>query len=180
AAWFGMINGWKPLGLLILAALVHEGGHLAVLAAFGTRVTALHLSVLGAELRTDGLRLTYPQELAAVLAGPLADLLCGAAAAAAAGAGRLSYTAAGAFWVLGLFNLLPIRQLDGGRALLLLVTWLAGPAAGERVLRAAGVAAAFALAAILFYLVAVTGGNIWLLPAAVCAAGAGIRELLGR
>lgn len=73
--------------------------------------------------------LSYGKELAAVLAGPLANLLWGLLLAWLGGPWLVP---AGANLVLCAFNLLPVRPLDGGRALELLVSWAAGPAAGER------------------------------------------------
>ena len=107
--WFAVVNGWHLTGLVLSAAALHELGHLAALRLLGGAVTALRISVFGAELAAEGGQLSYGRELAAVLAGPLTNLLAGLALA------RLGYpAAAGAHLVLCAFNLLPVRPLDGG------------------------------------------------------------------
>lgn len=163
AAWFVLANGWEPLAMVLGAAAVHEWGHWAALRALGARVNGMRLSVLGAVLETDSGRLSYGGELAAVLAGPGANLLT-ALALTALGGGRWP-AAVGANLVLCAFNLLPIRPLDGGRALYLLAAWLAGPAAGEAAVRWAGTFTAAALAALIGGVIWKTGGSLWLLPA---------------
>jgi len=72
----------------------------------------------------------------------------------------------GANLVLCMFNLLPVRPLDGGKALGLLVSWAAGPVAGEWAVRWIGASAAAALAAGICYVMWRSGGSLWLLPAA--------------
>lgn len=166
AAWFVLANGWEPLLTVLGAAGIHELGHWVVLRALGAEVTGFRLSVLGAVLETDSGRLSYMGELMAVLAGPAANLLS-ALALTALGAGRWP-AAVGANLVLCVFNLLPIRPLDGGRACCLLASWLAGPEAGERAARWLGAAASLALAAALCLLMWWSGGSLWLLPA-LCA-----------
>ena len=172
--WFAVVNGWHLTGLVLSAAALHELGHLAALRLLGGAVTALRISVFGAELAAEGGRLSYGRELAAVLAGPLTNLLAGLALA------RLGYpAAAGAHLVLCAFNLLPVRPLDGGRALELLVSWAAGPAAGERAARWAGAAAALLSAAALWLVMSRSGGSLWLLPAAGGMLAAAMREICG-
>ena len=123
-AWFGLVNGWRPLGNFLGAAAVHELGHCLALRCLGTAWKSLRIGVFGAVLETNDSRLSYGGELICVLAGPAANLLC-AAVCAAVGRGRWD-AAAGANLVLCIFNLLPLRPLDGGRALHLAVSWLAG------------------------------------------------------
>lgn len=159
AAWFALVNGWALLAVVLSAALIHEAGHWLVLRILGARVSGFRLSVLGAEMETEG-TLSYAGELAAVLAGPAANLL---AALVLAVLDR-GHVAIGAHLVLCGFNLLPIRPLDGGRALELLVSCVAGPAAGEWAARCIGAASAAALAAFLAWVMWRGGGNLWLLP----------------
>lgn len=170
AVWF-----LDPVILLpaLLAAACHELGHCAALRVLGVRVRALRLSALGAEL-TPAQALPYALELPVALAGPCASLLC---AALAARWGRFLF--AGLSLALGVFNLLPILPLDGGRAVgslcaLLLpapldrgaAPWLGVAAAG--VLLGAAVAAAARL------------GALALLPLALWLCVQSVKALLGR
>lgn len=173
-AWFALANGWKPLATVLGAAAVHELGHWAVLRGLGGRVTGFRLSVLGAVLETDSGRLSYGGELAAVLAGPAANLLWALALTALGG----RPAAVGANLVLCAFNLLPIRPLDGGRAAYLLASWLAGPDAGEQAARCLGAVTALALSAGLGYVIWRSGGSLWLLPALAAGVYWGARPWL--
>ena len=171
--WFTMVNGWRLTGMVLSAAAIHELGHYVVLRLLGGRVTALRVSVFGAEMETDGAALSYGRELMAVLAGPMANLLAGLVLA------RVGYpAAAGAHLVLCAFNLLPVRPLDGGRAFYLLAGWLLGPAAGGGLCRGLGGCTALSLATVLVWVVVRSGGSLWLLPAAVGLSVAAFRELL--
>jgi stage IV sporulation protein FB len=127
-------------------------------------------------METDSHGLSYGQELAAVLAGPGTNLLC-ALALTVVGPGLEG--AVGAHLMLGGFNLLPVRPLDGGRALFLAAAWLMGPAAGERIARWTGAVTAAAAAMGAAWLIARSGGSLWLLPAAAGLASAAWREFRG-
>jgi len=99
------------LWVFLLAALVHELGHLLVLYIAGGRFQKLSLTFFGAimhcELPADNLA-----KAAVCLAGPASSFML----TAVAGFFKC-YRLAGASVILGLFNLLPIPPLDGGMAL---------------------------------------------------------------
>ena len=165
-AWFWEAVGGAALGMILVAAAVHECGHLAALWLLGAQGTALRLSPMGAVLRTESLQFSYPGELFAVLAGPGANFLCGVMLTQLGGTYPPAASAAGAHWVLGIFNLLPAAPLDGWRCLQLLFCWAFGPAAGERISAVVVILAALALSGGIALLMVVSGGNLWLLPSA--------------
>lgn len=173
--WFAAVNGWSMLVAVLAAAALHELGHWAALRLLGAEIRGLRIGILGAVLETDSTRLSYGRELVVLLAGPGANLL-GALMLAALGA----ETAAGAQLVLGGFNLLPVRPLDGGRALYLALSWLLGPAAGDRAARWTGCFAALGLAILLGEVMRRTGGSLWLLPALAGLLLAAAREAFSR
>lgn len=166
-AWFAMENGLWPMMLILFAAALHELGHFVALWLCGAPVQGVRIGALGAVMVADRSRLSYGAELLALLAGPLTNLLCAAALVAPARGLPMLYAAAGAHLALGAFNLLPIRPLDGGQALELLVSWRFGPSAGERTGRLVGAVSAAILCGGLVWLMAKSDGNLWLaLPAA--------------
>lgn len=175
--WFALVNGWELLAVVLGAAAIHELGHCLVLKSLGAEIKRLRLSVFGAVLETDSAHLSYGRELAAVLAGPAANLLC---VLLLAPLGERWTVFLGANLVLCAFNLLPVRPLDGGKALGLLVSWAAGPAAGEWAVRWIGAAAAAALASGVLCIIWRSGGSLWLLPAAVGLLAAAGRECGGK
>jgi len=175
--WFALVNGWELLGLILAAAAVHELGHLGMLWLLGAKVLALEVGILGAVLETDCRKLSYGGELAAVLAGPAMNLLCACLLTRFA---PEQETFIGIHLVLGGFNLLPIRPLDGGRGLELLLTWLFGPFVGETAVRWVSTVTALFLAAVLGWLMKTTGSSLWLLPAMAGLLGAASREVLGK
>lgn len=95
----------------LLAAALHETGHLLVLHGFGIHPEAIRIGLCGAVI--PAAFPSYRAELLTVLAGPAVNL------ALVLGFFRLwpSFFAANA--VLLLYNLLPIYPLDGGRLLFL-------------------------------------------------------------
>lgn len=170
--WFALCCGWQMALTVLGAAAWHEFGHLLALRLCGGEARRLRVGMLGAVIEVRG-AMGYGQELASALAGPLANLL------AAAVLGRMGCTtAAGANGVLCAFNLLPVRPLDGGRALYLLLAWLADPGTAEWGCRWVGISTALAAASGTAWLVWRTGGSLWLLPAIVglLLAGAGWRD----
>lgn len=158
-----LIGAGEVLPQVLTAALCHELGHLAALRVFGAPVRRVRLTALGAEIEADTRRLSYGREIFCTLAGPVVNLVLALALSRALGA----YVAAGANLLLGCFNLLPVPSLDGGRALWLLVSFLADPMLADRVCRWVGLLTAAALTAGALALVLRQGTGLFLLPAAL-------------
>lgn len=105
---------WDPTGLgdqMVLAAVLHEAGHLLAMACLGKRPQRIVFGGFGVRIETPpGVQVAYGKEALIYAAGPVVNLLLAAA-----------FSACPAVWrthlVLGLFNLLPMGVLDGGQIL---------------------------------------------------------------
>ena len=151
-----------PLSLMVwflLACAVHELGHFLAIRFLGGRIEGFRLTGLGAVMTPRGM-FGYREECLIALAGPAASLILALLAA------PFSQTLAGLSLVLGLFNLLPLGPLDGGRVLGAVVSRLAGPDQGEGVCRLADRVTALAMAGAGLWLV-LHGGSFTLLLFAV-------------
>jgi Zn-dependent protease len=109
---------WYAVGLVV-SIYVHEMGHVAALRRYGIRASApMFIPGLGALVRLKQAPIGPREDARIGLAGPLWGL--GAAIAAgligAAGGGKIWLAIAHTGAWINLFNLMPIWQLDGGRA----------------------------------------------------------------
>lgn len=128
--WLDEGVGLLPWGLL--ACAVHELGHVAAARCFGGRVERLSLTAVGAELSFSyRAPLTYGRDSLVALAGPGANLLLGGLFY---WQGR--HLPAVLSLGLGVFNLLPILPLDGGRVLYGLLAERLDPDWADRLLTA--------------------------------------------
>lgn len=107
----------------LLAAFLHELGHIFMAKIFRVRFSSLTLSSLGATLKPQDGMGSYVSEMMIAAAGPAINLLSTAV--------LLSFdNLASPFWnffmmssmVLAFLNLLPIRGFDGGRIFLCLLS----------------------------------------------------------
>ena len=122
--WAAMIL-LLPAGFLVsafAAAALHECCHLIALCLFRVQVYRIEVSALGARILTAPL--TCSQELICALAGPVGSLLC---------LSLLRFFPVFAFcgFVQGLYNLLPLYPMDGGRILNCILQLLAPKCADE-------------------------------------------------
>ena len=110
----------------LLAAAVHELGHVTALSLMGKPPDQLHLSFLGANM--DVPALSYGQAAMAYAAGPLLNLILGLYLPVCPALGLMSLA-------LGLFNLLPVCGLDGSGILVSLLSLHFAPETAQRTAR---------------------------------------------
>lgn len=113
-----VLAGPKRMLIVVIAAAVHELGHLIALRVLGARVERFSLAGTGARIAFRA-HLSYPAEIAAALSGPLAGALL---TGFSLWAGRrwdgdflLELAAVSALYTA--VNLVPASITDGGRAL---------------------------------------------------------------
>lgn len=172
-AFFSHFQGFGAAIMILFASLIHECGHLLILWWGGGSIRRFRTSVEGMEICADSLKLSYSCEILAVLAGPMVNLIAGWMLIQISVFYPTLRLAAGANFVLGLFNLLPAPPLDGWRFLQTVTEWILGPGRGAGI-TVLGIFVSFLLAVGLMLLVLVSGGNLWLLPTAAAILTAGI------
>ena len=155
---------------ILLAAALHECGHLLALRAFHVPIEGLRLSAFGAVLHARGAqRLSYGREL----------VVCGVLTAwfSLHYVWVEGFVFAGAHILLCAFNLLPIPPLDGSHALNLAVSALFGPLVGDAVAALAGVLCSLALLGGAVYLYVQTRGGALVIFAALALLLSALKEL---
>ena len=114
ATWVLICRDREWLAVL-LAAVLHEGGHWLAARLCGVRIVGFRVGLSGARMALDGL-LSYKKEFLIAAGGPLANFVCAwfvCWMGEAVGEGRelFFYASLG----LGILNMLPVGSLDGGR-----------------------------------------------------------------
>ena len=163
-----LVEGLRFAVLVILAASIHELGHCAAIWLCGGRIRTVRMGHTGAEILLDG-PMSYNRDMLIALAGPTASILAAMAAGRAYAATGSEGTTlfAGLNMLYGLFNLLPLSVMDGGRFLFSLCSAALGPFRARKMaafIDAAGVALLFTAGV---YAFAQTGGNLTLLLCSV-------------
>lgn len=115
-AVFGLLSAMSigsSLHASVCAAFLHEGAHLLVMRIFRLKLHSVTFCGCGIRIRAAHILCDYRQELLVLLAGPVSNLLAWGLLSRFGGSEPLM----AANLVLGLVNLLPCRNLDGGAAL---------------------------------------------------------------
>ena len=155
--------------LVFFAALIHELGHFIAIWMLGGRVRRIRLSLVGVCMDYDGRKIGYPGEIGIALSGPVFSfaLAYGMSLLGRSFGYEWAYVLAGLSLGACLFNLLPIYQLDGGRALFFLLAWRRNYALAERVICMISCAVIFVLLAFGTWVLISTGWNFTLLAIAL-------------
>ena len=175
-AGFVLLSSPVLLAALLFAALFHELGHYAILRLFKGYVKEIHVTIFGAEMQVkDGAG--YGGELLTTLAGPTVNLLLAMMFGYLGKWYAPLYLFSGAQAMLGVFNLLPIRPLDGSALLWIAVAYFTEPYTADRVSAWAGFAAALCLTGFALFLLLRMGGTPFFLLAALGLFRCACREI---
>ena len=149
--------------VLLLAAALHEVGHLLAARALRISVSALRLGFLGARIETGNGTLSYGSEWALAAAGPFASFVCAGVAAPFRGTSEFALRFCAVSLLLGLLNLLPVDTFDGGRMTRCTVAKLFGQGASDAVCRVLSFGMLFLVWSVSVYLLLRAGSGIsWL------------------
>ena len=143
----------------ILAAAIHELGHLVAARALGIGLRALEIGPLGATIRVQGGLISYKKEWLLCFAGPLFNLLS-AAVVALLLRGEFSRLFCPISIMIALLNLLPLRGFDGGRMLAAAVGSASGPRVAEAVVSGTSLVTLIALWMLSVYLLIRFGASL--------------------
>ena len=180
-----------PFALYVFAAALHELGHIVAAKRLKIKLKAVRIGIFGAKIETDERLISYKSELILAIAGPAANLLTAAIALAIAkligcspealldGAAELLTSGqSGVAGYIGFFsassfahaatNLMPIKRLDGGRALYCTIAAISNERIADRVLIAATAVSLFIIWTASLYLMLRISSGIGIYVFAAC------------
>ena len=115
--WMLLADKSGIAAMSLLAAMLHEIGHLVAARFMKIPIRAMRFDLLGARIDVKGRILSYGEEWLLCMAGPLSSLLFSLVGSFFWSHTRLAIAFSCASLLLGLLNLLPIQTFDGGRML---------------------------------------------------------------
>ena len=149
--------------ITVLAALLHECGHLLAAKVLQIPLGGLRMDFLGARLEVAGRMLSYGEEWLLSAAGPFASLVFAVVAAPLWGMLPLARLFSCASLLLGILNLLPISTFDGGRMMECTLLRFLSERGARRVMRFSSFLFLFLIWAFAVYFLLRAAGGISLL-----------------
>lgn len=139
-------GGFLDISALLTAVVVHELGHIAAVKISEGSICSFSLSVFGAEIKYYGI-MSRASELISILAGPISGAMLAYIASYVGNSHHdiFMLKIAGYSAALTAFNIMPVKILDGGRALDVIVSGIFGATVSHIVLEITGYACAFAI-----------------------------------
>ena len=152
AAYFGnpVMLGW-----LLLAAALHEWGHLLAASCIGMPVRRLTLDFTGGNMECYRKTTSYAQDLLLCLSGPAVNFLFVTLSMLL----HWNPVFLSAHLLLGVFNLMPVLPLDGGRAVFAFLSGIWGPFTAGRVMSILSVVTASVVVAFGVWVTTQQGGT---------------------
>ena len=152
----------------LLAAALHEMGHLVAARFMKIPISAMRFDLLGARIDVKGRILSYGQEWLLCMSGPLASLVFSLIGSLFWSHSKLAIAFSCASLLLGLLNLLPIQTFDGGRMTYCLSAVLFGERRAEQILDVFSGFSAFVLWTVALYLMLRISSGLGIYVFSVC------------
>lgn len=159
--WICLIFGFEEPEIAILtivAAIIHEGGHIAFLRIRGIKGHKLRGVVSGFRIRASSI-LTYKDEMLLYLSGPIANIC--AALMLALFDSDITRMLCALNIATAISNLLPVEGYDGYGALRSIIEMLGG-GFGERILDGVSAGIVFSLCILSIYFIDRFGSGYWI------------------
>ena len=145
----------------IAAAAIHELAHIFAASSLGISIGSLRLGIFGASLSIDQSTASYKDELLIALAGPAANLVCSALTVLFLPTSLPAVNMfLGTSLFLGLLNLLPISDFDGGRILFCALATHTSLSVAQTIIRISSFVFIFSLWALSVYLILRLGASL--------------------
>lgn len=156
------VEGIISAMIIILAALLHEAGHLAAITACRAEITEIALEPMGARITYDGMKTSYVDDLRIALAGPLFNLLFCLLGVTVFVFFKNEYVLLFVFSHLALAaaNLLTVSFLDGGNMLYAALCIKSDQTRAEKVCRIMNVFGRLIMLAANIFALVLSGFNI--------------------
>lgn len=160
-------EGVAPFAVLVLSAAVHEFGHILAMRSLGYRLRRVDILPMGALIVCpEGI--PHRDEFIIAVSGPLASLFSALTASIVFALTRSPFALYASLinLTLALFNLMPIKKLDGGKALSSFIFYKCPHKqneTAERICSAASVFSKLLFMAVAAFVIAVTGFNFGVL-----------------
>lgn len=153
----------------LAAAFLHELGHVLASIVCGLRPKNISLNIFGIEMKCDNNTLSYSREIMITFAGPLFNFVFCLIfyLINLYSNSQIIATLSIANLALGIFNMLPIEALDGGRGIKLLLCLKCSPEKAEKISLILSVICMLPLFCGAFYLLFITPFNVTLLLACI-------------
>lgn len=156
------VEGIISATIIFLAALLHEMGHLAAMAACRAEMTEIALEPMGARIAYDGMKTSYIDDLRIAMAGPLFNLLFCVVGIIVFVFFKSEYVLLFVLshLALAMANLLPVSFLDGGNMLYAAVCIKSDQAKAEKVCGIMNVFGRLTMLAVNIFALVMSGFNI--------------------
>ena len=121
--------------ILLISVMIHELGHIFMAFLMGVHIRKMRLEVLGAQIDLNGSLYSYKKEIIICFGGPLANALTSLFAYIIFPPGETLELFLASSISLGLLNILPIKDFDGGRICLALLNIFLNTTTAERIIK---------------------------------------------